>query len=304
MRKWLVFVLLLGLILFPSAADAQGGTKLKSINVELWSEYDQPSMLVIHEFVLAESATLPAKVTLRFPKDGHLIAVAFNSAGELLNAEFEGPKEQGDWQIVILTVRSLDPHRIEYYQPLAREGNKRQFSFEWFGDYSVQDFNLSILIPLDSKNIITAPGLSDTNISQDGLHLIGAITRGKLKMGQSYEFQIEYTRESESVTSPTQNVDIQPSSPVGPNTPGRVSSDNLPWIIGGFGLGLIVVVLFAYLHTSRSRAQPPALSARSRQHRSHREEDTSEQVYCHECGARANAGDRFCRTCGSKLRIE
>jgi len=306
MRKWLIFVLLLGLIILPSAAQAQGGTKLKSINIELWSEFDQPSMLVIQEFVLAESATLPAEVTLRLPKDGHLIAVAFNSAGELLNAEFEGPKEQGDWQIVILTVRSRDPHRIEYYQPLTREENKRQFSFQWFGDYSIQEFDLSVLIPLDSKNIITTPGLSGTNISQDGLHLIGSINGGKLKMGQSYEFQIEYTRESESVTSPTQAVDIQPSNPVGADTPGRVSSDKLPWMIGGLGLGLIVIVLFAsYWRSGRSSAQSPETSTGSRRRRQHGDEEgKTGQIHCHECGTQARAGDRFCRTCGSKLRIE
>ena len=307
MRKLLVLILLWGLMIFPSAADAQGGTKLESVTIELWSEFDHPSMLVIHEFVLAESTTLPAQVTLRFPKDANLIAVAYNSLGKLLNTEFEGPKEHGNWQIVTVNVRSRDPYRIEYYQPLTREGNKRKFSFQWFGDYSVKEFNLSALVPLDSANIITSPSLASASRTSNGLYLTSSGGYSKLRMGQSYEFKIEYTRDSESVINATQAVEVQPSDPIGPDTPGRVSVDKLPWIIGGSGLALIAIILFlfSYWRSMQSNIKSFASSARSRARRGRRsEEDGSSEVYCHECGTRADTGDRFCRTCGSKLRIE
>ena len=130
MRKWPIFAPLLGLMIFYSSVHAQSGTKLKNINIELWSEYDQPSMLVIQEFVVAESTTLPAEVTLRFPKNANLIGVAFNNVGELINADFEGPKKHGDWQIVILKVRSYDAYRIEYYQQCRRKKYLPQFEFQ------------------------------------------------------------------------------------------------------------------------------------------------------------------------------
>ena len=301
MRKWPVFALLLGLIIFHATAEAQSGTKLKTINIELWSEYDQPSMLVIQEFVVAESTMLPADVTLRFPKDANLIGVAFNNAGELINTEFEGPKDHGEWQLVILKVRSYDPHRIEYYQAITREQNKRKFSFQWFGDYSVQEFHLSALIPLDSANILTSPILPRTSTTANGLLLADSASSTKLKMGQSYDFQIEYSRESEAVTNPTGATNVQPVAPVGSDTPGRVTINKLPWIISGFGLGLIAVifVLFSYWRSLQS----PSSSNGSRKHRRQRaEEAASLQVYCHECGSRAHPGDRFCRTCGNKLR--
>src|SRR6266508_2017876 len=79
MRKWLVFVLLFGLMVFPSPGGAAGAPKLDSLNVELWSEYDQPSMLVINQFVVSQDTPLPASVTLRFPKDGNLVAVAIEN---------------------------------------------------------------------------------------------------------------------------------------------------------------------------------------------------------------------------------
>ncbi|MCI0553381.1 MAG: zinc ribbon domain-containing protein [Anaerolineae bacterium] len=306
MRQWLVFILFWGLMIFPSSADAQGGTQLESVNIELWSEYDQPSMLVIQEFVVAESTTLPAEVSLRFPKNANLIAVAFNRGGKLVNTEFEGPKEHGNWQIVILTVRSRDAHRIEYYQPLTHEEDKRKFSFQWFGDYSVKKFILSAFIPLDSMNIITSPILSSTSRTSNGLYLTGSEGYTKLRMGESYEFQIEYTRESASVTNPTQAADVQASDPVGPDTPGRVSIDKLPWIIGGFGLALIAVILFlfSYWRSMQSNIKSLAPIARSRLSRRRGKENGDVEVHCHECGTRAHTGDRFCRICGSKLRIE
>jgi hypothetical protein len=83
------------------------------------------------------------------------------------------------------------------------------------------------------------------------------------------------------------------------NTPGRVSIANLPWIIGGFGLALIVIALFTYWRSTQTseektprRRQRPAAEAGDR------------EAYCHECGARAHPGDRFCRTCGSRLKVE
>jgi hypothetical protein len=123
MRKWLVFVLLFGLIIFPSSAGARVETKLDSLNIELWSEYDQPSMLVINEFVVSQDTALPASVTLRFPKEGNLFAVAVeNNDGKLYNKDFVPPAVLGDWQTITINVDSYQPHRIEYYQPLRRDG--------------------------------------------------------------------------------------------------------------------------------------------------------------------------------------
>jgi hypothetical protein len=297
MRKWLVFILLLGILVVPSRAGAQGGIKMKSINIELWAEYDQPSMLVIHEFILDEQTTLPARVNIRFPKDGNLTAVAYFQE-TLINIDFEGPESQGNWQIVTVNVESYAPHRIEYYQPLTRNEYQRSFSYQWFGDYSVDKFNVAFQIPADSTGVEADPPIPNFITTEDGRHLIGIVTHNNLKMGQSNEFTIRYERESESVTEPSNNANIQPSEPIGPNTEGRVSVDNLPWIIGGFGLALIGLALYFYWRSTQVTEQKSR-----RRHSGGQETSPGQVAYCHECGARANPGDRFCRTCGSKLRI-
>src|SRR5512138_3462448 len=169
MRKWLVGTLLIGLMLLPSPAGAQGGTKLDSMNVELWSEYDQPTMLVINQFVVSKDTPLPATVTMRFPKNANLVAVAAESNGDLFNKDFTGPVEQGEWQTITVNVESYDPHRVEYYQPLSRDGNKRQFKYQWFGDYYVKQFSVLVLVPADSTDLITSPALQKTEPAINGL---------------------------------------------------------------------------------------------------------------------------------------
>lgn len=300
MRKWLVFTLLIGLMLLPSPAGAQGGTKLDSMNVELWSEYDQPTMLVINQFVVSKDTPLPATVTLRFPKNANLVAVAVESNGDLFNKDFTGPVEQGEWQTITVNVESYDPHRVEYYQPLRRDGNKRQFKYQWFGDYYVKAFSVLVLVPADSTDLITSPVLQKTAPAINGLALSGTVTRAELQMGSAFQFNLEYQRTSEALTNPDQADGIQAAKPVDENTPGRVTIANLPWIIGAFGLTLIGIALFTYWRSTQSQSGEP--KARRRRRRQI-EDEGDEQAYCHECGARAYPGDRFCRTCGSRLRV-
>jgi hypothetical protein len=299
MRKWLIF-LLLGLMIFPAAAHAQGGTRLDSLDIQLWSEFDQSSMLVINQFVVSQDTALPAQVTLRFPKEGNLVAVAVESNGDLLNKNFEGPEEQGNWQQIKINVDSYEPHRIEYYQPLTREGNKRQFKYQWFGDYYVKEFQISTLVPADSTELITSPVLQNTTTTADGAAITGIVTRDDLRMGNSLQFDLEYQRTSDTLiqSNPGQVDPVQPSAPVDENTPGRVSIANLPWIIGGFGLALIMIALFSYwrsTHTSDEKTP--------KRRRRPADEGGDRQAYCHECGARAHPSDRFCRTCGSRLKV-
>ncbi len=300
MRKWLIVILLVGLLIFPTVVGAQGETKLKSIHIQLWSEYDQPSMLVIHEFIVDQSTALPAQVTLRFPKNSNLNAVAYlDTNGKLIDTDYTGPAVQGDWQTVSVKVTSYDPYRIEYYEPLTRNGNQRSFSFRWFGDYAVDQFTVTMQVPADSTNLVADPPFTSTSTSGDGSFIIGTIEQGGLKMGQSNVFKLQYERQSDAVTKSSNSANIQPSKPINSNTEGRVSIDNLPWIIGGFGLALIGIALFFYWRSTQSIEQ----KSRRRRRAGHTDEDSGEeQIYCHECGTRARPGDRFCRTCGSKLR--
>lgn len=302
MHRWLIFTLLLAALMIPSAAGAQGGTKLESIRVDLWSEIDRPSMLVIHEFVVSQETSLPAEVIVRFPKDSNLVAVALETNGEFFNKDYTTPVQTGDWQTIKINVQSYEPHRVEYYQPLTMDGNKRQFQYQWFGDYYVKTFQVNILVPADVTDLITSPLLESTATSSDGLLISGSLTRNDLKPMNSFQFELDYQRTSDTLINPNaSNNPVEALEPVGENTPGRVSIANLPWIIGGFGLALIGIALFSYWRSTQG--QSTESQPRRRRHHKSAEPENGE-AYCHECGTRAHPGDHFCRTCGSRLRLE
>lgn len=303
MQKWSrLFLILIFLLIIPTIVTAQSTITLEAVNIELWSEYDQPSMLVIHEFIVSKDTPLPARVTLKFPRQANLIAVAFESNGSLFNTQFESPAAQGDWQTITLNVESYNPYRIEYYQALAREEDKRSFSFQWFGDYDVKDFNVSVIIPADSTELNTSPTLPNVALSPDQRVLIGTDTKSDLNTGSPYQLQLEYVRTSDALSDPRQANQVLPSEPIGPDTPGRVSVGQLPWIIGGIGIGLIGFALFIYWQSARgSKIDSVRTTFRSKQ-RATKEHD--DPIYCPACGTRSSPGDRFCRTCGSRLRAE
>ncbi|HLO30378.1 MAG TPA: zinc ribbon domain-containing protein, partial [Anaerolineales bacterium] len=225
--------------------------------------------------------------------------VAIKKDGELFNKDFEPPVEQGNWQAVTINVQSYDPHRIEYYQPLTRDGNKRQFKYQWLGDYTVKEFTITIQVPVDSTGLITSPLLQSTAKTTDGMDILGRFIKNELKMGNSFQFALEYQRTSDALTGPSEADQVRSSEPVGADTPGRVTITNLPWVIGAFGLALIGIALFSYWRSTQSSEAKP----RRQRRRQPKQLDVVE-AYCHECGARAHAGDRFCRTCGSRLRLE
>ena len=107
MRMFFLSLLLGGILVFPaSLASAQSDITLPLVSVQLWPEYDQPSMLVITDFEIPAETALPVNLTFRIPKDANLIAVAIYTAeGELDdNVIFDNPKVNSEWQVFTMTM--------------------------------------------------------------------------------------------------------------------------------------------------------------------------------------------------------
>jgi hypothetical protein len=212
----------------------------------------------------------------------------------MLNAEYAGPREQDEtWQVITLLIKQDTTYRIEYYQPLTREENVRSFGYQWTGDYAVEDFSLEVKLPGDSTAVQATPSLP---FASDAPFLTGRVSAIRLQAGEVYQFELSYSRAlDETVFEPT-SPQVQASEPITENTTGRITLNNLPYILGAVGVVLVVGAFYYFQHTSST---PTALKPRKRARKA---QDNLAQVYCHECGARAHEDDRFCRTCGTKLR--
>ena len=297
MPRWLAALSLLGAIFIPTSARAQTPIALSSLQVQLWPEYDQPSMLVIYDFQVGPGTELPVGISIRFPKDANLVAVAVQRDTEtLLNADYLQSVGVDEWQSVIVQVQSPATYRIEYFQPFSRSGDRRQFSYEWTGDFEVQDFSLRVRLPADATVVTADPQLQRGE--KVGPTYFLEKDFGRLAAGRNFAFSLEYSRTSEALMAPSQ--ELQPSKPLDSSTPGRVMLSNyVPYILGALGFVLIAGASLYFWQSSRGGA-----SGEKRRHGSaHSAAQGTGDVYCNQCGTRAQSGDRFCRVCGTRLRL-
>lgn len=293
LNKWLLFTFLAVFLTVPIAASAQGEIEFNNLTVQLWPEFDQPAMLVIYDFTLTESTSLPVDVNLRFPKDANIIAVAYQDSSGLLNAAFQGPVAEGDWQVLTVTVDTKTTYRIEYYAPLTISGTQRDYAFLWPGDYGVETFDASVRVPVDTTDITTDPVMTETSSVGSEERILAWTTSG-LKAGKQIPITLTYNKTSEQLSAAGQPIQ---AGTVDESTQGRVSLSNyLPYILGGFGIVLIAAGGLYFWQTSQGKPE-----ARKR-HRTRSEDDEGGDVYCSQCGNRTKAGDRFCRSCGTRLR--
>lgn len=296
MRKLLVILMLGVIFAFPSSfAFAQTDITLPSVSVQLWPEYDQPSMLVLTDLEVPAGTTLPLDLTFRIPKDANLIAVAsYTADGNLADAAFVGPKADGDWQVFTITMTTAAA-RFEYYDAISFAGNKRTYSYLWDGFYAVDQFNIRVLQPLDVISLKTDPSLLSISQENDLKYFSGDPV--KLTVGEQFPLNLEYDKTTPTLVLESQGV--QPSAPVDENTQGRISlSNSLPYVIGGLGVIMVVGGAVYFWQSSRQVSGKPR-----RRSSSHVEADPGDTgAYCPQCGSRAKLGDRFCRTCGARLR--
>lgn len=295
MRKWLSILAILGALFLPILVHAQSQVHLSSLQVQLWPEYDQPSMLVIYDFKVPSGTSLPIDIPIRFPSSGNLVAVASqSSSGSLVNTAYTGPVTSGDWQSVTVNIKDQTVYHLEYYEPISKTGTIRQFSYLWPGDYPINDFTLSVRMPVDTVQMTTDP-IMDQSQGSDGTTYFQK-DFGALTVGQQLTLNINYTKSSDKLSVP--QPDVQPSEPLS-TALGRVMFGNyVPYLLGGLGVILIAGGLVYFWRSGRGD-KPRG----RKRHAGHTEQDDSE-VYCHQCGARAQKGDRFCRVCGTKLRLE
>ena len=307
MRKR-IFLLLLGflLLIVPQRAGAQQDVSFTALQIDLWPEYDRPEMLVVYRGVLSPEVQLPAMLTFRIPAAaGEPNAVAERTEGQpLLNVEYTR-EVQGEWALIRFTA-TMPIIQLEYYDPgLQKDGVDRAFEYRWPGDYDVDQLLVIVQQPTGATAMETIPRLSEVlQNPSDGI-IYHSAELGAFKAGETFDLTINYQKESDALT--VEFLPVLPAEPVSPDTPGRVSLVNiLPWGIGLLGVIIIAAGLYWYWVTGEKRTQPNVRphKARKQIHTiSDEQEIQDDSVFCHQCGKRAAPGDRFCRACGTKLRV-
>jgi hypothetical protein len=301
MRKWLLILAIVALLAFPSFVFAQGKIAIESVDVGLWPEYDKADMLVIDYIMLSEGAEFPTQLDVRVPADAVLHTVAVGSSGDAVSDQDIDckanknctTKKDGDWLVVSITTTG-PAIQLEYYDPsLKKNGTQRSYSYRWLSDYDVANFRVMLQQPFDAEKFESSLPLQDDGVHADNMQYYFSNV-GAVPASETFTFDLSYQKPTDSLS--VSRLEIQPVD-VDENTPGRVSLNNyLPYMIGGLGVILIVGGFMYYRQSGRSTA-----SKKSRRRHAERDENES-GVYCAQCGTRARGSDRFCRTCGSRIR--
>lgn len=307
----LLFVLLISSFALEfniTAAQEQQQVRLRTLEVALWPEYDQPEMLVIYRVELDPNVNLPVDLRFRIPaRVGMPHAVAAGQSNDSLFTVAAERQVDGDWAYISFT-SAMPIVRLEYYDPAINlDDPNRQYEFVWAGDYAVEELVLQVQQPCDTSEMTISPSLGSGVIGSNGL-VYFSNSFGSLSQGQEFDLTINYTKTSDCLTISTLDV----GSELPADTPGRVRLTNvLPYILGLLGVMLIVGGVVWYWQSGRQQPNQPVRARRGRRSASQvansdvddfQPQGSAGQIYCHNCGKRANASDKFCRSCGTRLR--
>jgi hypothetical protein len=300
MRKFFTIMTILTALWFSIPAQAQSSKRLSSVKVEISPEYDQPKVLVIYRISLPAETSLPNTVVIRIPSQAEVWAVAtVNPVDSKLQDAPYDRSVNGTWATLTITSNSLDL-QVEYYETLLKDGNTRHIIYEWAGDYSVDSFSVVFQMPIGATDLIANPVLTSSSVDQSGSAFYQSIPQS-LDAGQTYKLTADYQKTTDSLS--TTGLTVQPAQPLNTGTPGRVTMISiLPWILAGIGGALIAVAIVYGLNLGKTGKRRPS-GSRKRHAQPNLPSGTGE-VYCLQCGKRAQAGDMFCRTCGMRLPKE
>ncbi|HSM26363.1 MAG TPA: zinc ribbon domain-containing protein [Anaerolineaceae bacterium] len=302
MRRFLIIILFLILITINHFnVNAQTDVTIDQMQVKIWPEYDKPSILVINNIFLSGDVKLPARINFSIPISAgppHSVAVR-ELDGQLYLLDYD-MTQVGDWNQ--LTFTSPYPEVwIEYYDPsITINENVRSFEYQWVGDYLINNLQIEVQQPLTASNMVFKESMGPARIGNDGLTYYSSEV-GELKANTKVSLNLQYNK-SDSTLSSSVAVPVQPVTPLNTEAGGSPSFIQiLPFIIAGIGLAMLIFGVFWYMRKQKENLTKPRQRHTSIKRSSHND---GEAIFCHRCGRRADSGDVFCRSCGTKLKMD
>ena len=293
MKRTLFLLCVIVVLTHLATALAQNPvTVIDTLGIEIWPDYDRPSVLVLLTGTLPEDTPLPASVTLPLPEGARINAVARidGNDGKMKDDIFSSTDTPGTLTLVTPDLR----FRVEYYLPYRVNNGQRSFDYTWLAAVSVNNFILSVQRPLSASTLVTEPAAETITRSGDGFDYHTFSGRA-VPAGQGFSVQVEYslTTDQLSVTNlPPLNTDTQTdASAVDPATDSGLNWALVAIIVGGFLIFGALIWQVASRRTAASTRNTGDLQGKKQ----------SQAKFCPNCGEPIEKGDRFCRGCGSKL---
>jgi hypothetical protein len=302
-KAFLVLFILCLTLGLPLTSWSQDVLVFSELEIDLWPEYDRPGVLVIYHITLPAEMTLPVDISLSIPTEaGDPNAVAVRDANGGLFSIVYSREVNGEWSKISFAP-TMSEIQVEYYDPrLVINGKSHSYQFFWLGDYAINSLSIEVQQPIGASEMKITPNMGEGTTRADGL-LYYTSQAGSLDAGQMIELSLEYQKEGEALSA--QSLEVEPSSPVSTISPDKRNLMTvLPWVLGTLGVVLIVGGgIWWYWQSGFGKGRPKTPRRRRKLVVSAEQDVPEGYVYCHHCGKRALTGDKFCRTCGTRLRI-
>jgi hypothetical protein len=291
-RTFLLFILL---FISTNLVQAQEPVPaIESLYVAFWPDYDNPSVLILMTGDLSPDTSLPAELTIPIPPGASVNAVASVNDGGMADTQFD---VTGD----TLTLITDDPRfRVEFYAPYEEDGDLRVFDYTWEAGIDVGEFIAEIQQPVNASSLTTEPAAATSGVSpNDGL-TYHALAPRNLPAGTPFEMSFRYEMADPGLTAGA-------PPPAVPDTTLPQESESsgaagINWLLLGAGL-VILVLAIAVTWLLATRNSGSRRSGRSNRPRKPAPTTNAAKArFCHNCGAKAEKGDQFCRSCGTKLK--
>ncbi len=274
-------------------------TRLTSLAVELWPDYDRPSVLVLLTGTLPGDVTLPATLALPYPAGAEIHAVAsFNEAGALMS-DVDYSAANG---LLTLTTPS-NRFRVEYYAPYTVNGNEYAFTFDWTSSLIIDEMTVVVQQPVAATDFRVTPAPTGSVARGDGL-TYHTLEPRPVAANEPVTVALAYSVEAPVLSAPSQAL---PAATATSSAGAATSTDISPWWLAAAAGALALIGGAWYLgrqqgrKASRSRKPQPS-RPRPRADSPTPPRKTPPARYCHKCGQAAQPGDTFCRHCGAQLK--
>lgn len=303
-----LIITLLSLFIVTSAQAQLPADRIETLIVDLWPDYDEPSVLVLLTGTLPQDTPLPATVTIPLPDNAQLHAVArIISDDQMLDLTHAVENN-------MLTFTTPDPQfRVEYYVPYSSSGNNHAFSFDWLADLRVENVLAAVQQPSSATNMNVTP--ENANIVADSADGFTYYTfpPQPIPAGEPFTITFNYDMTNPTtlsvdnmpVPNPASNTNTNPSQPPTTTSPSSNSFalDNINWaLVVGF-LVLIVTAVFITWQVATRKTQPASKGRKPQPKRdTAAPKSTGNGRFCHQCGNALTTQDKFCRKCGTAVK--
>lgn len=287
MLMGLVLLSISGIMGAPLDNSVATTFQLDSAVVDLWPEYDRPEMLVVLQGELAQEAQLPLQIAISLPAGvsaPHAV-VARDTQGQLISLGYD--LAQADGRVMVQFVLPHTRFQIEYYDTIVGlDQSQREYTYIWNGDVAVDRLVVKAHTPATASELAIEPvGLP---VPTEALPDVAMVSFVDLPLGYQAAVRVAYHKEDGLLSIESGQL---PPVVSRPDLPMTMSAALNLWplalslvLVGGVAVAVGVGISFQ-MRAEQWRVVPVPVA-----------------VVCPVCGTKGATSQRFCRTCGSKLR--